>query len=166
VENIVYFSLGSNIEPSLQYLKDGLHELSKKFTCQSISSVYKTQPVGDADQPFFLNLCVQYTTSINDPFEVLTIINEIETKLGRIRNPLRTKGPRVIDIDILLFNAIDIQTDRLIIPHFSMFERNFVLIPLLDILDEDKKNDYKIHDCIARNPQLIVHKLEKIRFDR
>jgi 2-amino-4-hydroxy-6-hydroxymethyldihydropteridine diphosphokinase len=94
------------------------------------SSIYETDPVGYENQEQFLNMAIQVSTALN-PFELLDTCLEIELNLGRKRD-IRW-GPRTIDLDILLFNHENIETEKLIVPHPRMHERAFVLIPLLEI---------------------------------
>ena len=96
----------------------------------SVSSVYETAPVGFTDQADFLNIVIEVSTSL-DAYNLLTLCQEIEHKLGRVRT-IRW-GPRKVDLDILLYNNDNIEAKSLIIPHPRMHERAFVLIPLLEI---------------------------------
>jgi 2-amino-4-hydroxy-6-hydroxymethyldihydropteridine diphosphokinase len=94
------------------------------------SSVYRTEPVDVPDQPWFYNQVVEVETE-DDPPALLNLIGAIEKKLKRV--PARDKGPRTIDIDILLAGNTVLRTRRLVIPHPQMTERNFVLVPLREI---------------------------------
>lgn len=165
MEKSVYFSLGSNIEPRVKYLKEALFMLDKYFKREAVSSLYETEPVGDKEQGNFFNICAEYSAGDISPYDLLKIVNDIEDELGRIRDISRPKGPRVIDIDILIFSDYSIESDFLTIPHKSMFERNFVLIPLLEIADKITAEKYSIYDCIKNNPSLFVGKVENISFD-
>jgi len=127
-------SLGSNIEPKKKYLSDTIGELAGYFKIIKVSSVYKTEPLYDTEQDSFFNICVLSETDIRDPYKVLSIIQNIEKKIGRVRDIVRPKGPRIIDIDIIFFDEIDIKEEKLVIPHKSAFERKFVLKPLIEIL--------------------------------
>jgi len=94
------------------------------------SSVYRTEPVDVPDQPWFYNQVVEVDAEY-DPLALLNLVKAIEKKLKRV--PASDKGPRTIDIDILLAGNTVIQSRRLIIPHPRMAERNFVLVPLREI---------------------------------
>lgn len=130
--NNVYLSLGTNIGNREENLKKAVKLLGKQqsIAIEAISSIYETAPVGYVDQPSFLNIALLVKTNVN-PNTVLRICQSIENELGRVRD-IRW-GPRVIDLDILLYNNDNIETDDLIVPHPRMFERAFVLVPLLEI---------------------------------
>lgn len=96
----------------------------------SVSSIYETAPVGYIDQADFLNVVISVTTEL-DAHELLATCQRIEHELGRVRD-IRW-GPRTVDLDILLYNNDNIETESLIVPHSRMHERAFVLIPLLEI---------------------------------
>jgi 2-amino-4-hydroxy-6-hydroxymethyldihydropteridine diphosphokinase len=132
MDNIVYFSLGTNIGDREVHLRKALNLLQQDNRMQlvTISSIYETDPVGYKEQPPFLNIAVKIRTSYQ-PLELLSKTQEIEAILGRERN-IRW-GPRIIDLDILLYNQENIQTESLIVPHPRMTERGFVLIPLFEL---------------------------------
>ncbi|WP_371931951.1 2-amino-4-hydroxy-6-hydroxymethyldihydropteridine diphosphokinase [Mesobacillus subterraneus] len=94
------------------------------------SSVYETDPVGYTDQDQFLNMVIQVKTSL-EPIELLDTCLEIELKLGRKREV--KWGPRTLDLDILLYNNENVETEKLTIPHPRMSERAFVILPLLEM---------------------------------
>ncbi|MBY6038499.1 2-amino-4-hydroxy-6-hydroxymethyldihydropteridine diphosphokinase [Fictibacillus nanhaiensis] len=131
-----YLSLGSNMGDREQFLKKAVVELNRdpEITIEEISSIYETDPVGYTDQPLFLNLAIKLKTSL-PPQSLLSKMQEVETKLNRKR--VRKWGPRTIDLDILLYNSVSIQTEVLNIPHPRMLERAFVLIPLSEIAPDD-----------------------------
>jgi len=130
--NKVYLSLGTNIGQREENLKLAVRLLQEKpnVTVKAISSIYETAPVGYLDQPSFLNIALYIETSL-PAMDVLTICQSVENELGRVRD-IRW-GPRIIDLDILLFNNDNIEVENLIVPHPRMFERAFVLVPLLEI---------------------------------
>jgi 2-amino-4-hydroxy-6-hydroxymethyldihydropteridine diphosphokinase len=129
---LAYLSLGSNLGNRHENLIRASAELAKAgVQVLRSSSVYETEPQDFTDQPAFLN-CVLAVSSDLSPFPLLRLTQQVETAVGRTPSPV-LKGPRVIDIDILLLGEFVIQDDRLTIPHPRMFHRRFVLEPLLEI---------------------------------
>lgn len=130
--NQVFIGLGTNIEPREDYLKEALMLLQSYDAIQlkKKSSIYETEPVGYTEQADFLNMVIEVSTTLT-PFELLEVCQDIELKLGRKR--IIRFGPRTIDLDILLFNQENIETEQLMIPHLRMHERAFVLVPLAEI---------------------------------
>ena len=126
----VYLGLGSNAGDRAGNLNAALSALGKYVSIMKVSSVYETEPVGFAEQPPFLNLVCHATAALS-PEQVLHLTQDIEVKLGRL--PTFRNGPRVIDIDILLFDALCLQSDGLVIPHPALPDRLFVLVPLAEI---------------------------------
>ena len=133
-ENNLILHLGSNIENRNHYLKTALDAIGRKIgSIQQQSHIYETEAWGVEDQADFLNLAVKVKT-ILPPIQVLETIHQIENQLGRLRS--EKWGARTIDIDILFYNQIVMETKALTIPHIQIAKRNFVLIPLLDIIPE------------------------------
>lgn len=132
MDNTVYLSLGSNIENREAHLKDAvaLLESYKDIHILAISSIYETDPVGYIEQGNFLNIVIKIETSFSAE-KLLQKCLYTEERLGRIRE--FKWGPRTIDLDILLYNNENIESENLIIPHPRMHERAFVLIPLIEI---------------------------------
>ena len=130
--NKVYLSLGTNIGDREHNLMLAVHMLQNRsgVEVKSISSIYETAPVGYVDQPSFLNIVLLIETAFT-ALECLEICQSIENELGRVRE-IRW-GPRIIDLDILLFNNDNIEVENLIVPHPRVFERAFVLVPLMEI---------------------------------
>jgi 2-amino-4-hydroxy-6-hydroxymethyldihydropteridine diphosphokinase len=130
--NSAFISIGSNIGERLLHLKDAVRALHthNEVSVLSVSSIYETAPVGYTDQEDFLNIVIEIKTSL-DAYNLLSVCQEIEQELGRIRTV--RWGPRIVDLDILLYNNDNINAENLIIPHPRMHERAFVLIPLLEI---------------------------------
>ncbi|HYK74911.1 MAG TPA: 2-amino-4-hydroxy-6-hydroxymethyldihydropteridine diphosphokinase [Pseudoneobacillus sp.] len=135
MQNQAYIALGSNIEDRLFHLDGAIRRLNQHqhIKLVNVSSVYETDPVGYTDQSTFLNMVISVITDLS-PEELLTECMKIETELGRKREI--KWGPRTIDLDILLYNQENIETERLIVPHPRMQERAFVLIPLLEIASD------------------------------
>jgi len=127
----VYLSFGSNIEDRKKYIEDAKKELLKlKIDIVKQSSWYRTEPVGEKNQPWFLNQVVKIKTSLA-PLKLLFFVKNIETKLGRVSR--ERGGPREIDIDILFYNTIQLNSHELVIPHQELQNRRFVLVPLAEI---------------------------------
>ena len=128
----VYLSLGSNLGDRQQNLDRALELLSDRLRVEKFSSIYETDPLGDDDQPRFLNMSCQARTRLA-PKELLALAKGIESKMGRIG---KSGAPRFIDIDILLYGQQVIDTPELVIPHLKMTERAFVLVPLAEIASD------------------------------
>lgn len=130
--NTVYLSIGTNMgdrEANLRLAVKLLAE-AQGLTVEAVSSIYETAPVGFVDQASFLNIAVRISTGLS-PSDTLRLCQEIEQELGRVRE--FRWGPRIIDLDILLYNHENIETESLVVPHERMFERAFVLVPLMEI---------------------------------
>lgn len=130
--NEAFISIGSNIGERDAYLKQAVQSLNERVdtTVIKTSSIYETEPVGYTDQADFLNIVVAIRTTLSAQ-GLLMVCQEVEQVLGRERT-IRW-GPRTVDLDILLYNQDNIETENLVIPHPRMSERAFVLIPLLEI---------------------------------
>lgn len=128
----VYLSLGSNMGNRLQNLQSAVERLRAELdvTVWKESRVYETEPVGDADQGPFLNMAVSVETTL-EPLEFLECVQSIEDEMGRERT--RRWGPRIIDIDIVLWDDVIVNEDTLTVPHPEFRKRAFVLAPLEDI---------------------------------
>jgi len=127
---IVYLGLGSNLGDRERNLLDAIERLGKEVAVAQISSPYDTEPVGYDDQPRFLNAVVKGDTKLT-PENLLVFVKKIEVDLGRVVT--FKDGPRLIDIDILLYGDVVMDTLSLTIPHVRYAERAFVLVPLLEI---------------------------------
>ncbi len=126
----VYLSLGSNVGDRAGNLNTAVDRLRALGEVAAVSSFYETEPVEFTAQPWFLNCAVQLNTD-KTPRQLLTGILEIEQQLGRQRG--REKGPRIIDLDLLLFGNSIVDDCGLTIPHPAMHQRRFVLEPLAEI---------------------------------
>ena len=127
----VYLSLGSNIGDREAHLQAALEQLaSEKLRVVRVSPVYETEPQELTAQRWFLNLVAEAETSLF-PVQLLARVGRIERSLGRVRT--MPKGPRTIDIDILLYGSSVVRTAKLEIPHPRMAARRFVLAPLADL---------------------------------
>ena len=133
MEKTVYLSLGSNLgdrEANLAAAVDRLRGLGELI---AVSSFYETEPMEFTDQPWFMNCAIALKTRLM-PRQFLSRILSIERDMGRRR--IRPKGPRTLDIDILLFGNSVIHTPDLDVPHPAMHQRRFVLEPLAEIVPE------------------------------
>jgi 2-amino-4-hydroxy-6-hydroxymethyldihydropteridine diphosphokinase len=133
VHNIAYLSLGSNVGDRVANLNSAINRLQALGKVLQVSSLYETEPVEFTAQPWFLNCVVELDTE-KTPQELMTAILEIEQQMGRKRT--LNKGPRNIDIDILLFGNLTVSSKGLTIPHPALHERRFVLEPLAEIAAE------------------------------
>ncbi|MDQ0220874.1 2-amino-4-hydroxy-6-hydroxymethyldihydropteridine diphosphokinase [Peribacillus cavernae] len=135
MENIAYISMGSNIGDRVNFFKKAIQLLNQEAGIRTvgISSLYETDPVGYLEQALFLNAVLKVKTSYG-PEELLGKCLKVEQILGRKREI--HWGPRTLDLDILLYNHENIETENLSVPHPRMLERAFVIIPLLE-LDPD-----------------------------
>lgn len=127
-----YLSLGSNVGDRENHLRAAISRLGRVGQVKCVSSFYETEPVEFTEQPWFLNCAVALSTG-GKPWELLQEIFAIERDMGRNRSLERPKGPRVIDIDILLFEDLVLNSAGLSIPHPAMHQRRFVLEPLAEI---------------------------------
>jgi 2-amino-4-hydroxy-6-hydroxymethyldihydropteridine diphosphokinase len=134
MKHTVYLLTGSNIGDSfasLQQAKQAIH--LKVGEVVSASSIYKTEPWGNKDQQDFLNQVLNVDTSL-EPIDVLKTVLQIEQEMGR--NRIEKWGPRIIDIDILFYDELIMETNELKIPHPFLHERRFTLMPLNEIAPE------------------------------
>lgn len=128
----VYIGIGSNLENPLAQLKAAtaaLREIPSTKLCK-ISNIYQTAPIGPAGQPDYTNAAALLETQLT-PEALLDELQRIELDQGRVRK--ERWGPRTLDLDIILYAGMTIRTARLTVPHIEMENRNFVLIPLMDI---------------------------------
>ena len=150
----VYLSIGSNMGDRESNLAQATMALSINFEISNIvsSSYYESEPLYYLDQPDFLNSIVKLTTTLK-PFEVLDVVQKVETMLGRSEKREKNQ-PRIIDIDILLHGDAVLETDELIIPHPMMVLRKFVLIPFAELEPDFKlpHSNLSINDLIDHCP--------------
>lgn len=126
----IYLALGTNLGDRSSNLARARDELKPFVEILQESSVYETPPWGVTDQPTFLNQVLKATSELA-PLELLKTVKKIESSMGRV--PTIRFGPRLIDIDILLYGDTVLGTPKLVIPHPRMVERAFVLVPLCEI---------------------------------
>jgi len=154
----VYLSLGSNLgnrEESLQTALDLLHEADLQIT--RVSSVYETEPQDVPDQPWFLNVVVEAQTLLF-PKQLLAKTQKIERQMGRKR--IVPKGPRPIDIDILLFGSSVVTMEGLTVPHPRLMERRFVLEPMVELAPDAR------HPILRRTMRELLDNLQGQRVRR
>lgn len=134
-----YVALGANLGDCVKTLQAAVDAVNKlpRTKVVACSNVYKTAPVGYADQPDFYNAVISVETSLT-PHALLGALLGIEAAMGRIRTI--QNGPRVLDLDLLTYDAVVEQTEELTLPHPRMFERAFVMVPLSDIAPEYKED--------------------------
>jgi 2-amino-4-hydroxy-6-hydroxymethyldihydropteridine diphosphokinase len=130
MEHTVYLSLGSNLGNRLANLKQAVTALSPQMEVKAKSHVYETPPWGYEDQPKFLNQVIKAKTYL-EPEPLLKHLKRLELALGRKES--FPNGPRLIDMDILFYDDLVLNTSSLVIPHPRLHERGFVLLPLMDI---------------------------------
>jgi len=129
----VYLSLGSNLGDRRDNLMTAVARLERAYMAvRRTSSLYETEPIDLTEQPWFLNIVLEGEVKVS-PFELLDATQGIERDMGRAREASLHRGPRVIDIDILLFGESIVTEERLTIPHPRMAVRRFVLEPLVEI---------------------------------
>jgi 2-amino-4-hydroxy-6-hydroxymethyldihydropteridine diphosphokinase len=134
VAHTAFIALGSNLGQREEYIHNALFLLKRKgVSVQKCSQLIETEPVGFKNQPPFLNGVCQISTS-HTPHELLAVCQSIEKDLGRKKT--FQNAPRVIDLDILLYNNDVVSDENLIIPHPRMWERSFVINPLKEIAPE------------------------------
>lgn len=155
----VYLSFGSNMGDREQQINDALSWLNTlpETKVTKISSLYETAPVGGVKQDDFLNGIVALDTNLS-PLELLDSLQEIELKLNRVRKI--HWGPRTIDLDIVLFGDLVVESERLKVPHPLMHERSFVLIPLNEIAPQaiHPVLNKKISDIVTLDPDVRIYK--------
>ena len=132
-----YLSLGSNLGDRRQLLHTAINEIAERVgRVEAISSCIETEPVGFDSVHLFLNMAVRVTTELN-PYELLKVLKQLERDLGRTRKSHDgVHYDRTIDIDILLYDNLEVNSEELQIPHPRMWDRDFVMRPLKEILIE------------------------------
>ena len=152
MEHIVYLALGSNMGNRLANLKAAISNVTPQMTVKKKSSVYETPPWGFKEQDAFLNQVIKVKTSLA-PEPLLRHLKRLEVALGRVPN--FQNGPRLIDIDILFFDNMIIETPPLIVPHPRLHERAFVLVPLAEI-----EPDF-IHPILQKSVSKLLEDLDR-----
>jgi 2-amino-4-hydroxy-6-hydroxymethyldihydropteridine diphosphokinase len=152
--NTAYLSIGSNKGEKKENLNQAIDCLNRNemIRVKEVSSFYRTQPQNFCDQDWFVNAALKIET-MADPEELLDILKQIETALDEEGKAFRF-GPRIIDLDIILFGDLVLKTDHLEIPHPRMQERCFVLKPLCDLSCD-------IVPVLNKTPEQLLKKIEK-----
>jgi len=137
----VFIAIGSNLGDKISNCRRAIDEIAGFYEIVKVSSLYETEPVGNEDQPNFINSVAEIRTDIS-PHELLAHLNRIEEKLGRVRS--EKWGPRTFDLDIIFYGDQIIKDDNLIIPHPRAHLRRFVLEPICEIAPEFIHSEIKI----------------------
>lgn len=134
--HIAFIAVGSNIGEKKRNCLEGLERLAGngRVELMAMSGFYKTEPVDYVDQDWFVNAVAKIGTRL-DPLDLLEALLAVETALGRRRDTVRF-GPRTIDLDIVFYDRLVIDSPRLVVPHPRMHKRRFVLAPICDIEPE------------------------------
>jgi len=130
MKHTIYIALGTNIGDRLANLRVALNAFAPQIKVLKESHIYETPPWGYEDQPAFLNMVIRAETDL-EPEALLEFLKQLEVQLGR-ESSVRW-GPRLIDLDILFYDDLVIDTPPLVIPHPRLHERAFVLVPLTDV---------------------------------
>lgn len=131
-----FLGLGTNLGDRRRFLREAVEAVPE---LTRVSSVYETEPVGGPEQGAFLNIVVEVETEL-DPYGLLELCRTLERAAGRERR-IRW-GPRTLDVDVLWIDGITVDSDDLTVPHPRMYQRNFVVVPLLEIAPD-------LHDDLA-----------------
>ncbi|MCH4243932.1 2-amino-4-hydroxy-6-hydroxymethyldihydropteridine diphosphokinase [Acinetobacter gerneri] len=126
---VSYIGLGSNLGDSQEILKEAIEKLQSLGQVR-VSKLYQSPPMGPQDQPNYFNAVAELVTELK-PLALLDELQRFENESGRVR--LRRWGERTLDLDLLLYGQENIQNERLTVPHVGILERDFVVIPLLDL---------------------------------
>jgi len=132
VRHLAFIGLGANLGDAEQTVRAAMDELAAAGHVTARSSLYRTEPVGQLDQPGFVNAVVQLETDL-EPEPLLEFLLAMERRYGRDRQVDTPKGPRTLDLDLLLVDGVALQTEGLTLPHPRLAERRFVLQPLAEI---------------------------------
>jgi 2-amino-4-hydroxy-6-hydroxymethyldihydropteridine diphosphokinase len=151
MRHTVYIALGTNLGKRLANLQTAIQTLPPEVIVLAESHIYETPPWGFEDQPAFLNMVVKAETEL-EPEELLQYLKGLEAELGREQN--FRWGPRLIDLDILFYDDLVLDTPLLVIPHPRLQERAFVLVPLMDVAPE------LIHPVIMKSVRELIAKVD------
>ena len=153
MSTITYIGLGSNLGDSRQILLEAVQKLAMLGRVKT-SKLYQSPPMGPQDQPNYLNAVAQLETDLA-PLVLLDELQRFEQESGRVR--LRRWGERTLDLDLLVYGQEHIQNERLTVPHAGLFERDFVVIPLLDLDENIQIKAQRLKDLpVVQHPSLSV----------
>ncbi len=152
---IVHIGIGTNLGNRQDNCLKALEFLKQKgLMIKKVSAFYETEPWGVEEQPRFINAAIEAET-VSPPEELLSILKDIEKMMGRMKT-LRW-GPRIIDLDILFYGSEIVDTELLRIPHPLLHERDFVLVPLVEISPD------KIHPVLRKTIRQLKEELENAK---
>ena len=147
----IYIALGTNLGDRIANLTNALASLPPHFERVRPSRIFETPPWGYTDQPAFLNMALHAQTSLS-PSESLARLKQLEAELGR-EQTFRW-GPRLIDLDILFYDDLVLDTPPLVIPHPRLHERAFVLVPLMDIAPD------LVHPVLGKSVRQLLAEID------
>jgi len=164
-EATIYLGLGSNLGERTKNLTAALNALAPDVIVEAVSSLYETDPVGPQDQQDFYNAVCRASTSL-EPQALLAVVKEIERDVGRVQ--ARHWGPRMIDIDILLYGDKIVTEPDLRIPHQELVNRAFVLVPLAELAADVRHpaQGKAIKELLASVDPSGVRLLERVGWER
>ena len=158
----VFVGLGSNLDEPLLQLKTAINSLKKinKTELLDVSHYYLSEPMGPQDQPDYINAVAKLSTNLSAE-QMLDELQSIENNQGRRRT--KRWGARTLDLDILLYGNEIINSERLIVPHYGMKDRNFVLYPLKDLVEDNFEIPGLgyINELLATNSMTGLSRLDK-----
>lgn len=143
-------ALGSNLGDRQSFIEQALERLSADGQVRviTVSGLYETEPWGDVTQARYINACALLQTSLS-PHDLLRRCLSVEAELGRVRDPAHRYGARTIDLDVIFHGDTKVEDKDLILPHPRLFERAFVLVPLLDAVGDRIMDGRRLSEALA-----------------